>query len=128
MKRCQWRGANTHSTRDQVSHGAMKSLQVAAFPAGHSAVCNCSASEGKMKPEDCDGLCVYDGDNSEVARFTGKHFRAQQGEDGGILVYAMPTAQTQDHTDVAVIDRDMSAHAKRLAGINRANDDFWAPA
>ncbi len=118
--KCKWRGANTHRTRDEVSPAAIKTLKVAAFPAGHSAVCNCAASEGKMKPEDCDGLCVYDGDGNEVAKFSGKQFRAAQNADGGILVYSMPGA-TQDRNS-----RPCRDHSERLAALNTANVDYWA--
>ena len=117
-----WRGANHHRTRDEVSPAAIKTLQIARFPAGHSAVCNCAASAGKMKPEDCDGLCVYDGDNNEVARFTGKQFRAQLSDDGSIVVFSMP-GTTQDRRC-----RDTTSHSERLRQVNLANDAFWKSA
>ena len=115
--KCQRRGANFHRTRDAASPGAIRSLQVAKFPAGHSAVCNCVASLGKMKPEDCDGLCIYDGDNAEVARFKGKQFRAEQTDDG-ISVWVWPTTKTQD--------RACRDHSERLAAMNARNNSFWA--
>jgi hypothetical protein len=79
-----------------------------------------------MKPEECDGWCIFDGDGNEVARFTGKQFRARQGESGEIVVYAMPvssSAQTQDNDYRPC--RDTTAHAQRLAGVNQRNQDFW---
>jgi hypothetical protein len=106
---------NVHRTRDEASPAVAKIRQVAAFPAGHSAVCNCSASGGKMKPENCDGLCVYDGDNVEVARFSGKQFRAQQAEDGGIVVFSMPGA-TQDQAFNL---------GNALRALNEKNEEFW---
>ncbi len=104
-----------HRTKDEVSPAATKVLQVAAFPSDHSAICNCSASNGKMKPEDCDGLCIYDGDNAEVAQFKGKQFRAQSAEDGGIRVYSMPGA-TQDRAFNL---------GNALQALNEKNEAFW---
>jgi hypothetical protein len=115
-----WRGANHHRTRDEVSPAAIKTLQVARFPAGHSAVCNCAASGGKMKPKDCDGLTVYNGDNAEVARFTGKQFRAQQSDDGGIIVFSMPGSGMR--TGDVLTSTEMML---RIAAINKANAKFW---
>jgi len=117
---CRWKGINCHRTTDAVSSGAAKSLQVAKFPAGHSAVCNCVASNGKIPPEDCDGLCVYDGNNAEVAKFTGKRFRAQQNEDGSISVWRLPDQMTEDRSA-----RPCRDHSARIAAMNAKNADFW---
>jgi len=117
---CKWRGINHHRTSDAVSSGAAKLLQIAKFPVGHSSVCNCVASNGKIAPEACDGLCIYDGDNAEVAKFSGRQFRAQQNEDGSISVWALPNTQTRDR------ERCCRDHSVRLAEINARNSQFWA--
>ena len=106
---------DTHPTQDAATEAAAKILQVGKFPAGYSAVCNCSASNGKMKPADCDGLCVYDEDGEECARFKGTQYRAQLGADGGILVYSLPGATK---------DRAFNL-GNALAALNRRNEDFW---
>ena len=113
--KCKLRGANTHRTSDAVSPGAIKTLQVARFPADYSALCNCMMSDGKMRPEDCDGITVYNGENVEVAQFSGKQFRAQQSEDGGITVWSLPGA-TQDRAFNL---------GNALRALNEKNDAFW---
>ena len=115
---CRWRGINHHRTTDAVSEGAAKTLQVAKFPAGYSSTCECVASGGKISPEDCSGLCIYDMDGNEIAKFKGTRFRAQQNQDGSISVWALPSSMTQDRR----FCRDLSA---RLAAMNQANSDFW---
>jgi hypothetical protein len=106
---------NFHSTRDSISEGAVKALKSAVFPSDHSAVCNCAASGGKMKPEDCDGLGIYDGDNAKVASFHGRNWRAQQADNGAIEVYKIPGKQTQDGTCCRAA----------LVAMNRRNEQFW---
>lgn len=119
--KCKWTGATTHRTKDQASPAAIKALQVARFSSDHSAVCNCMRSGGKMKSEDCDGLTVYNGDNVEVARFTGKQFRGHQAEDGSIVVFGMPSAKR-----AATSDKQPRGECAGLRAMNAANARFWA--
>ncbi|HUO25858.1 MAG TPA: hypothetical protein VMU61_09330 [Candidatus Aquilonibacter sp.] len=104
---------SVHRTKDEASPAVQKMRQVGAFPAGHAVLCECQASEGKVKPEDCSYLCVYDSDGDEVARFTGRQFRAAQDRDGSINVYAMPRS-TQDR-----------ARRNELARLNARHTKFW---
>ena len=119
-----WRGANHHYTTDAVSPSAMKLFQVGQFPPGYSGVCNCMASNGAMKSEDCDGLSVYDAEGYKVVQFWGEQFRGRQDEAGNVAVWVVPRVmtQTQDHRPC----RDTGAHGERLAELNARNSEFWA--
>ena len=95
IARCQQRPIHHHHTQDScsVSDAAAKALAQAHFPAGHSAICDCMASDGKIKPEDCENLNVNDSDGKTIARFSTREFSAKQNDDGGILVYRRPSLQ-----------------------------------
>jgi hypothetical protein len=108
---------DAHRSRDAVSDAAAAALQVARFPPGYTAQCNCTASNGKMQPEDCDGLCVYKPDGSEAADFNGREYRLAPGDDGGVVVYCMPGA-TRDEDRLFEL-RDA------LVRLNRLNAEFW---
>ena len=126
--RCKWQGANTHQTRDEVSPGAVKTLAVATFPAGYSAACECKLSQGKVSAEDCSSISVFDESGTPVAHFKAKKYRMGQNESGEIVIYAMPSGQTQDSNTRCGDMRahGLAAHGERLAGINQRNADFWA--
>jgi hypothetical protein len=115
-----WKGTNHHPTHDAVSVGAAKALAqayIAKFPAGHGTACECVASGGKVAPEDCSYICVYDPDGNEVARF-GRQFRAVQADDGSIAVWKVPSTQTQDRQSC----RD---HSERLARLNQQHAEYY---
>lgn len=81
-----------------VTDAAAQALLAAKFPKGHSIGCDCGESKGKIKPEDCEGINVRDGEGKLIARFGTKEFSGQQTDDGTILIYRRPGAQTSDST------------------------------
>jgi hypothetical protein len=78
------------------SDAAVKALQTAVFAPGHRAACECVASGGKLSPEDCNGIRVFDAKDAEVAHFVGKGFHARPDSEGRIVVFRLPVGQTQD--------------------------------
>jgi hypothetical protein len=123
--KCSWKGINFHRTRDQASPGAIEMLKVAAFPPPCSGACECTLSGGKIAPEACSGFTIFDEDGKQCAHFSSR-YRMSQGEDGGIVVYSMPSAQsaqTQDSTPIPC--RDFTEHFSRLAQLNTKNSVYW---
>jgi hypothetical protein len=102
ITRCQQRGFTCATWDGLVSDQAAAALQIARFPSGHRAVCDCIASNGQIQPSDCAGLTISDSDGKEVARFSGLQFKAKQSDDGGVIIFRIPVSQkklteTQDH-------------------------------
>ena len=97
LTRCSEQPINLHSkTLDSlISDAATKALQTAVFGPGHRAACECIASGGKISPEDCNGIRVFDAKDTEVAHFAGKGFHARPDSEGRIVVFRVPVG-TQD--------------------------------
>jgi hypothetical protein len=114
---------SVHRTLDSKSvSDAATNGRVALFPSGHYAVCNCEASEGKMKPEDCDGLAVYDAAKKEVARFSGRQFGATTASDGSVVVFKVP--QTQDSETKGTSQFGLRGGIA-IDELNRLHTDFY---
>jgi hypothetical protein len=121
VKRCQWRGINTHPTRDAItfSDGAAEQAALALFKPGHNATCKCMADG--TDPAQCDGLYVTDENGEHLATLYGATLRARGLQNGALAVYRA-TVSTGD----AAIDRTVELMRERLAAINKANAQFWA--
>jgi len=98
---------------------AATALQVARFPKGHTAVCDCVDSDGKIDPKDCAGLTVSDPGKKKVARFEGQQFQAKQSDDGGVVIFRLPVGATKDSLT------PQQAHAARLHRLNEEHAKFY---
>ena len=101
----------SHRTRDEVSEGGARALEVARIPPGHGVSCRCS--EGECTQDKCDQLYVHDESGARVATFHGFGMGAKQMADGGICVYRLPQTSTHDRAP--------------LAELNRKHETFWRP-
>jgi hypothetical protein len=115
MKRCAWRGVNTHPTRDSVtfSDAAAEQSAVALFKPGHNSTCKCMA-EG-TDPKECDGLYITDENGGHLATLHGASLRARQLENGSLAIYRA-SVKTSDTAADDTPER-----------INRRNAEFWKP-
>jgi hypothetical protein len=125
--RCQER--RTHLTRDtivSVSDAAAKQLMQGSFPKGYRVSCDCMESGGKMKPEDCENLNVYDSEGKPSAKFSVADFQAAQADDGRIII--LRRASTQDSSarppfPVYVADRPVGNLT--LHRLQKIHEDFY---
>jgi hypothetical protein len=100
------------------SDQAATALQVARFPAGHTAICDCLASEGKIESADCAGLSVSDSAGKQVARFIGQQFQAKQSDDGGVVIFRIPIGQRKL--------TEVQDNARRMHELNEIHRAFYA--
>jgi hypothetical protein len=132
MIRCRGmvRQLQLHRTSDAISPSAAQALKVAEFAAGHTAQCDCLASEGTIEEKDCAGLTVSDAGGNRVARFEGRGFRAMTDDEGRIVIYNTPNLATQDSADPYQTPLEAwgpreAKQALKLA--NEKNKNFWEP-
>jgi hypothetical protein len=118
LTRCAQRRITLHSaTFDGFSDEAATTLQVARFPAGHTTICDCLASGGKINEADCAGLTVSDSAGKEVARFSGAQFKAKQSLDGGIIIFRIPVSQRKL--------TEVQDNARRIHQLNLEHERFY---
>ena len=101
----------------------MKALQVATFPSSFSAACECRLSDGAIAEQDCSTVTVFDETGQSVAHWKSDRYRLALGEDGSIVVFAMPAAQSKGTQDSLPVQT--REHFSQLAELNRLNESFW---
>jgi hypothetical protein len=75
--------------RDDLRH-------IGTIPVGHAVLCRCLASEGRISPEHCDGLVVFNSRGRQVGIYRGRQYRAQTREDGRIVIVStFPAANSE---------------------------------
>jgi len=81
-----WTPTGVPETAPVKTHDDQKCVKV--LMRGYRVRCECVASSGRITPQECNGLVVFDPQGNQVSTFKGKHYSAYGDSSGGISIYS----------------------------------------